>query len=188
MKKLVVAVVLVGALVWAKKRFMDAPAAPVRSEAEAAAEKFGGAIAKAKTAQAAANDAHGLSGMLGSLLHRDAGTPEAKAKKRLETFMAAWKEGGTSLNDSAQAAACLWSRGVRFIADKEEIQDAANGFDRWRQQRDLYVEIKSYAVGEVVARDRNEGRGDYTVVEVLINERPLRIGVPDTANPLFWAP
>ena len=177
MKKLFVVVIAVGALVWAKKRFVDAPAPPVKSETEVAAEKVGGAVSRARAAT-----------MFSSLLHReDKETPEAKAKARVTAVLATWQEGGTTLNDAAQAAACLWSRNVRFIPNTQEINDAATGFDHWRHEKNLYTDVKSYSVGEVVARDTNPGRGDYSVVEVLINGQPHRIGVPDKSNPLFWA-
>jgi len=188
LKKILVVVLAIGALFWAKKRFLDAPAAPVApSKAEVTAEKIG-AIAKVHIAGGKpATDERGLAAMIASLIHKeDSASPEAKAKKRMEAVMAAWKEGGTSLSDAAQAAACLWSRGVRFIPDKDEIQDAANGFDKWRRDKSLYTDVKSYAVGEVVSRDTNPGRGDYSVVEVMINGSVYRIGVPDRSNPLFW--
>ena len=189
MKKLVAVVLVAGALFWAKKRWFDAPAAPVQSKTEAAAEKLGGAIARAKAAQSTSGSGdRSLASLLGSLVHRDnASSAEAKAKARVETFMASWKEGGTSLNDAAQAAACLWSRGARFIPDQNEIRDAADGFDRWRRDHDLYTDIASYRVGDVISRGNEPGRGDYTVIEVTINGKPHRIGVPDKANPLFWA-
>lgn len=124
--------------------------------------------------------------MVTSMLHRDSGTPEAKAKKRVEAFMAAWKLGGTSENDAAQAAACLWSRGRRFLPEQGEIQDAAMGFDKWRQAKSLYTDVLSYTVGEVVSRGNHPGRGDYSVIEVTINGDVYRIGVPDRSNPIFW--
>ena len=99
--------------------------------------------------------------------------------------MASWKEGGTSLNDAAQAAACLWSRGVPFIPSRDEIEDAANGFDRWRREKSLFVEIQSYSVGFTAHRQDSE-RGDYTAVDVTINNVFYRVGVPDKANPIFW--
>jgi hypothetical protein len=187
MKKVFALVLVVGALFWAKKRFVDEPTPPVQSETEAAAEKIGGVLASAKKGQQSAPKAEGLSAMLSSLLGGSKeSTPEAKAKARVETFMKTWKEGGTSVNDAAQAAACLWSRGVRFIPDKDEIQDAANGFDRWRHEKNLYVEITTYSVGDVSFRASNPGRGEYNVLTISINGQPYRIGVPDGPNPIFW--
>jgi hypothetical protein len=206
MKKILIVVFAIGALLWAKKRFLDAPAPVVPSKAEVTAEKLGkfaktrlsggqavlpaagqptGQPAPETTSQATPEE-RSLAAMLTSLIHRDAGTPEEKAKKRMEAVMAAWKEGGTSLNDAAQAAACLWSRGVRFIPDRDEIQDAAMGFDKWRRDKSLYTDVQSYTVGRVLGRDSNPGRGDYSVIEVTINGEPHHVGVPDRNNPLFW--
>jgi hypothetical protein len=188
LKKILLVVFAIGALVWAKKRFLDAPAPVAPSKAEVTAEKIG-KIAKTHIARSkAAPDEGGLAAMVASLMPKeDSAPPEAKAKKRMEAVMASWKEGGTSLNDAAQAAACLWSRGVHFIPDKDEINDAAMGFDKWRQSKALYTDIQSYAVGEVIARENHPGRsGDYSVIEVTINGDTHRIGIPDSNNPLFW--
>jgi len=210
MKKLYVALVIVGALLWAKKHFSDKPA-EVRTptKEEVIAEQIGRAAAarglkvhsssevtSTDTAAAAAltgtideKSAAGLLAQIQNMLHKQgsgpAGTPEEKAKARVERFMASWKEGGTSLNDAAQAAACLWSRGVPFIPSRDEIEDAANGFDRWRKEKDLFVEIESYSVGEATHRQDSQ-RGDYTEVDVMINRATYRLGVPDKANPIFW--
>jgi len=209
MKKLYVVLVIVGGLLWAKKHFSDKPA-EVRTptKAEVIAEQLGKAAAHGlkvrsavettgtDTAAAATltgtvdeKDAAGLLAQIQNMLHKQgsgsAGTPEDKAKARVEKFMASWKEGGTSLNDAAQAAACLWSRGVPFIPSKDEIEDAANGFDRWRKEKDLFVEIESYSVGEATHRQDMQ-RGDYTEVDVMINRATYRLGVPDKANPIFW--
>jgi len=107
-------------------------------------------------------------------------SPEKVVKERFEKFMQSWKEGGVSLNNAEQAAACLWSRGVVFINNVDELRDAAEGFDRWRKGKGLYVQEIRYEVGEY-RRD-----GDHTVVEVTINGSRSQVGIPDTANPMFW--
>ena len=113
----------------------------------------------------------------------EASTPEAKAMERVEKVMSAWKKGGTSLNDSAQTAACQWGRGVTFISDKDDLQDVAHGFDKWRREKNLFVTVDSYAVGTAV---RKEGNRPHTVVPVTINGSTYKLGVPDDANPIFW--
>jgi hypothetical protein len=207
MKKLFVLLVVIGGLVWAKKHFSDKPDAPkTPTKEEVIAEQIGRVAASrglkvhssagttTDTAAAAAltgtvdeKSASGLLAQIQNMLHKQeaAATPEEKAKARVEKFMASWKQGGTSLNDAAQAAACLWSRGVPFIPSKDEIEDAANGFDRWRKERDLFVEIESYSVGDATHRTDSQ-RGDYTEVDVMINHATYRLGVPDKANPIFW--
>jgi len=209
MKKLFVIAIIVGGLLWAKKHFSDKPDAPrTPTKEEVIAEQIGrtaaarglkvhssaGAAATDTAAAAAAltatvdeKTASGLLAQIQNMLHKQdaATTPEEKAKARVEKFMASWKQGGTSLNDAAQAAACLWSRGVPFIPSKDEIEDAANGFDRWRKEKDLFVEIESYSVGDATHRTDSQ-RGDYTEVDVMINRALYRLGVPDKANPIFW--
>jgi len=106
---------------------------------------------------------------------------EAVAKERFEKFMRSWKNGGVSLNDAEQAAACLWARGKPFIADNEEIRNAADSFDKWRKAKSLYVQDISYTIGDY----RQEG--DHTIVDVTINGSRYHVGIPKDANPMFWA-
>jgi len=204
MKKIFFIAIAVGGLLWAKKHYIDkTDAVRVPTKEEEMAEKIGRAsalrlhsTAATSTADAAAavastatvdpKEASGLMAAITNMLHKQApATPEARAKERVEKFMSLWKEGGISLNDSAQAAACMWSRGVPFIPSRDEIEDAANGFDRWRKEKDLYRDIESYSVGETTRRQDRQ-RGDYTEVDVMINHSTYRLGVPDKANPIFW--
>lgn len=107
-------------------------------------------------------------------------TPDAVAKVRFEQFMKSWKAGGVSLNDSEQAAACIWGRGTLFIKDRDDLRDVADAFERWRKERQLYVADIEYDIL------RYQREGDHTVVLVTINGTKHRIGIPDTANPMFW--
>jgi hypothetical protein len=202
MKKIFLIVFAVGGLLWAKKHYLDAPeAVKVPTKEEELAAKIGalkvhstrppaGTAEAAATATTATVDDKAMSGLMATItnmLHKKeaAITPEAHAKERVDKFMAFWKEGGVSLNDSAQAAACMWSRGVPFIPSRDEIEDAANGFDRWRREKNLYRDIESYTVGEATRRQDSQ-RGDFTEFDVMINHAMYRVGVPDKANPIFW--
>ena len=114
--------------------------------------------------------------------------PEERAKGRVKELMNAWKEGGVSLNESALAAACLWSRGVRLIPNLDEISTAATGYDAWRKEQNLYTDLTGYEVMAMTTRHNDPGRGgDYTIVQVVINSSVYFIGVPDGPNPLFWS-
>ncbi|HEX7680477.1 MAG TPA: hypothetical protein VF713_20260 [Thermoanaerobaculia bacterium] len=200
MKKIVLIVLAVGGLLWAKKHYIDkSDDVKTPTKEEEIAEKIGrsgglklhstaaaGTDGAASTSTVDQNSMSGLVSSITNMLHKEqAATPEARAKARVDKFMASWKEGGTSLNDAAQAAACMWSRGVPFIPNAQEIQDAANGFDQWRKEKDLYREIESYSVGEATRR-QDRDRGDYTEIDVMINHATYRVGVPDKANPIFW--
>ena len=128
----------------------------------------------------------GESGSLPMFSHNSA-SPEAKARARVEKFMESWKKGGTSLNDAAQAAICQWARGVNFITDREDLNDAVTAFDRFRRAKDLYTDITSYSIQDGPAKRRTvEGRGTYTIFDVTINGTAHQLGVPDSANPIFW--
>jgi hypothetical protein len=206
MKKIALIVIAVGAILFAKKRFIDPPHVAEPSKAEVIAERVG-RIQRAKMegrlpdpkdlkivetataglpAATGSVDANALAGIL-SQLQKQQASPQDAARARVETFMAAWKAGGTSLNDEAQAAACLWSRGMRFIPDRDEIQDAATGFDKFRWEKNLYTDIKQYEVMPSSGYKRNDAaHGDFTVVDVTINYAIYHLGVPDKANPIFW--
>ena len=127
-------------------------------------------------------------GKLAGLFGRYGGSsdaPEKKARKRLDAMMQAWKDGGTSGNDAERTAMCLWARGVRFVGG-EEFRDAADGFDRFRRSKDLYTDIKSYSIDGDGKRGSIEGRGAYTELAVTINGTQHKVGVPEKENPIFW--
>jgi predicted translin family RNA/ssDNA-binding protein len=74
-----------------------------------------------------------------------------------------------------------------FIPDRDEIQDAYNGFVQFRKQKDLYnTSLREYAVAPTFTREHDQSHGDYTTFEVTINGRTYLMGVPDEANPIFW--
>jgi len=176
---------MIVALVLAKRRFIDKP--PVEPPAiETPALKSGETPQPQPVAPAEAEQ-----GRIATLLTRvfhggNSGTPEDKARIRMKAFMQAWKEGGTSLGDAEQAAACLWSRGKMFIPDRDEIQDAYNGFTRFRRDKDLYTNITEYAVADTIDRAHDEAHGDYSTFAVTINGKTYLMGVPDKSNPIFW--
>ena len=192
-------VAVIMALVVAKKHFLDKPSADsMASEANAAgasAPKLTiqpGSIpqpqspSQSQESQAAAPPVD--QNAVASLIHKffGGGQPEDKAKVRMRVFMQTWKEGGTSLNDAEQAAACMWSRGKMFIPDRDEIQDAYNGFTSFRKAKDLYTTINEYAIADTMSRGHDEGHGDYSEFQVTINGKTYVMGVPDKQNPIFW--
>jgi hypothetical protein len=209
-KVIVVAFLVIAGLVYLKKHYVDKKNdAHVASQTEAAAEALGRAQSsslkiKSESAQPAAPTstdttasaasttdtaalAAALSQMLGSSAQNDGRAPEERAKERVKSLMQAWQAGGTSLNDSAQAAICYWSRGSRFIPDAQDLTASATAFDDWRREKDLYTSVNTFDVLDSTFRRNDPGRGgDYTVVQVMINGATYRIGVPDTSNPMFW--
>jgi len=197
--KFAVFVAVIVALVFAKKHFLDKSSDSMASETNAAgtsAPKLTiqpGSIPQ-PLSQSPSQPQQGATGTavdenaVASLIHKffGGGQPEDKAKVRMRVFMQTWKEGGTSLNDAEQAAACMWSRGKMFIPDRDEIQDAYNGFIAFRKAKDLYTNINEYAIADTISRGHDEGHGDYSEFQVTINGRTYLMGVPDKANPIFW--
>jgi hypothetical protein len=127
-------VLVIVALVWAKKHFFDKPP---EDPVEIARRTMTPGVTQ-KPAAAPEQDQGRIATLINQVFHGgSSGTPEDKARIRMKAFMQAWKEGGTSLNDAEQAAACLWSRGKIFIPNGNEIQDAYNGFTKFRREKDV---------------------------------------------------
>jgi hypothetical protein len=186
MKKLFAVLIAVGAILFIRKHYYGAsePAPPTKAEQTAEAI---GRIAK-KEIDSGRDPKKAVSSYLSGLMHGGApqeAAPEQKAKERVEAFMGYWQKGGVSLNDAEQAAACMWARGVVFIVDKDDFQDAVNGFDRWRRDRDLYHALNEYAIGPPQRRT-DAARGDYTAFDIVIDGTKYVVGVPDGTNPMFW--
>ncbi|HVT43632.1 MAG TPA: hypothetical protein VMT00_04510 [Thermoanaerobaculia bacterium] len=155
MKKLAVFVCLLIVLVIVKRQFLD----------------------KGTSAEPSPDGETSLVSSMGGMFND---SPEAKTRKRFEHFMQRWQKGGVSLDADEQAATCLWARGVVFIADRDDLEDAVNHFDRWRRQKDLYVQNIQY---EIRGYQRES---DRTIAEVRINGQNHRIAIPDSPNPLSW--
>src|SRR2546430_276868 len=183
---------MIVALVLAKRRFFDKPPAEpaaIETASPKPANSLPNPAGTPPSQPATATETE--EGRIATLINRvfhggNSGTPEDRARIRMKAFMQAWKEGGTSLGDSEQAAACLWSRGKIFIPDRDEIQDAYNGFTNFRRQKDLYTTIKEYAIADTIDRSHDEAHGDYSTFAVTINGKTYLMGVPDKSNPIFW--
>ena len=121
MKKLIAAVVIVGALVYAKG-------------------KMSGGSSSANSSPSFVQSM--LSALPGNR------TPESVAKDRFEKFMKNWKDGGVSERSEAQAAACLWFAGKPILGDNDSVRDAAEGFDKWRKAKQVYTEQLTYEIGD----------------------------------------
>jgi hypothetical protein len=135
-------------------------------------------FAKKKFAGESSSSESGSSSSLASVMGT---SPEKKTQERFETFMKNWKEGGVSLNNAEQAAACLWGRGVVFIRNSEDFRDAVESFERFRKAKGLYVPEISYQIHSY----RREA--DHTIVDLSINGSRHRVSVPDGPNPIAWA-
>lgn len=187
MRKILLVLIAMGAVLFVRKHYFAPPEVVQPTKAEQTAEAIG-RVAR-KEMEAGRDPKKGVAAYVAGLLHGDANAtaaaPEQKAKERIESFMSYWQKGGVSLNDAEQAAACMWARGVVFVPDKDELQDAVNGFDRWRRERDLYHSLGEYSVGPPQRRS-DASRGDFTAFDVTIDGTKYTVGVPDGANPMFW--
>jgi hypothetical protein len=104
---------------------------------------------------------------------------------RLNAMLQGWKEGGTSASASEQTAISQWAQGKAVIADRDELEQAMDRFDRWRRERGLYGPLQSYEIGTVSRVERQPD--PYTAVELKLNGQRQTVGVPDDEKPIFWA-
>jgi len=182
-------IALIVVLVWAKKHYLDKPkpAEEVTAAPTSAAAPKTFPVSQPQSEPPTTTASEDEKNVIANLLNRFAGEkkPEDRARARIQAFMAAWKEGGTSLNDAQQAAACLFSRGMRFIPNTDEIRDAYNGFVAFRREKNLDTAITDFSVGNGM-RNHDDAHGDFTQFDVIINGVGYTMGVPDKANPIFW--
>jgi hypothetical protein len=192
MKRVAIVVVVLGALLWAKKRFVDPPKVEEPSKAEVIAEKIG-RIAKAKREGKPINPGDlKLDGTSTPLAPPDTSTvtpdtlqaavnaalsslsPEQRAKQRVQQLMTAWQQGPKPV------AAVMWQVGPTAM---NEANFDIPSFDAFCQEKEL-KELQSFEVGS--AYHRNDGSASYTVVDVMINGAMYHMGVPEKAQPIFW--
>lgn len=201
MKKVAIAVVAIGVLLWAKKHFFSTPRQP--SKMEMMAEKVGlAARSKMKgqppasgltiteTASSAPSpNEQQLTDMTAAMqssvgtVGANAATREEGAKMRVDALMEAWKKSGETAPDQRQTlatAACLWSRGTRMVLTVDDLRESMNGFDAFVQEKQLGGALTSYEVGSAYHRDT------YSVVDVNINGALYHLGVPDDNGPISW--
>jgi hypothetical protein len=182
-RRLLAAVFLIGALVWAKSRFLDPPKPRPRSQLEVNAETFGRhKRGPANPAQDVAPRTDTATVSMLQSLQKALGlekSPDQRARGRFEAFMKSWQNGGVSESDEAQAAACLWMRGTRALS-ADETNDAGTFFDIWRKNKSLYVETIEYRINGYTPR------ADDTIAAVTINEKRYSIGIPHSPNAMFW--
>jgi len=194
-KRVAIAVVVIGALFWARKRFVDAPKVEEPTKAEVIAEKIG-RIARAKREGKPINPGDlkldgtstplntppadtttitqdQLQAALNSAM--SSMTPEQKAKQRVQQLLTVWQQG------SKPAASIIWATGVTT-----EISGDFNprAFDDFAAEKSLQNGVQSFEVN--AAYHRNDGTRSYTVVDVMINGAVYHLGVSDKTEPIFW--
>jgi len=179
-------IAVVWGLVWAKKTYLDKPkpaeqtaAAPISTSTP-----FSSSVSQQPQTATLQEQNNAIANLLNKFVGGEK-KPEDRARVRMEAFMKAWQEGGTSLNDAEQAASCLYSRGQRVIPSADEIRAAYDGFTSFRKEKGLYTNITGYSIVDS-KRARDDAHGDYTKFYVVINSSMYAIGVPDKANPMFW--
>lgn len=207
MKRIVIAaVIVIGALFWAKRRFIDPPKPKEQSKAEMMAESIG-RIAKAKRdgkeidpkdlkvfekATAALSTAAqqqqtpgatpaAAQDALQSMLAAATSTapPEQRAKQRVQEMMELLQAGGQGVT----MAAVIWQTGMRAIFNGS-VDDTESAFGKFLAEKSIPSHINSFQVGD--AYRRNDGSRRYTVVDVTIDGAQYHMGVPEKTGPIFW--
>jgi hypothetical protein len=208
MKKLIFGIAIVlGALFWAKSRYLDPPKEHVPTESEIMAEKVG-RIARAKRegkpidpgdlkviSQAIPLDGTTTNPQATATISQEqlqqiiaaaaavtsTSAPEVGAKARVQRMMEYWKSGDPS---AFSMAAVQWQSGLAIALDPKSFDQASSEFASFIGEKSLPKEINAYEVQS--AYHRSEGSRSYTVIDVSINGSVYHMGVPEKAAPIFW--
>jgi len=106
------------------------------------------------------------------------GGDAAEAESRVLHVLASMEKAGDTTNLDLQEGICRWYNGKRLIGDAMEMEQAMDGFDRWRRERNMYNRrLASYEItGSEAVADSNP---PAVVVDVTIEGKPHQILVPE---------
>lgn len=111
------------------------------------------------------------------------GSPEETAERRVEQILEGLKKEGDGNGLALQASICQWDSAMIAIQDKDEFEQAYDGFDRWRDAGGInHRKITSYTVtGSELVQE------EPPVVNVsgTIEGRPFEMRVPHK-RPISW--
>ena len=77
------------------------------------------------------------------------GTAHA-AKTRVGFILQTIKDHGSSTSTELQTAICRWDRDKVVISDRDELGQASDGFDSWRQEGNIYPTLASFEMSDKV--------------------------------------
>lgn len=106
-----------------------------------------------------------------------------ETEKRVTAMMEGWRTGGTGSGGDMQEAVSMWWKGVRFIPDDLELDDARKRFDSWRRVKGLYKKIETWEITSM-AKDGSTG-GNAMIVSMDIDGRSYRMRVPE-GDTISW--
>jgi hypothetical protein len=105
-----------------------------------------------------------------------------QARIRVSTMLDRWKSAGTGTGGDAQSASMLFFVGRAAPTDETEASIAADRFDAWRKQKDLYRSISS---ADVTSVEPDSATSDSMKVTVTIDGATYAIrAIP--GQPLQW--
>ncbi|HKV07648.1 MAG TPA: hypothetical protein VJ725_05875 [Thermoanaerobaculia bacterium] len=112
------------------------------------------------------------------------GSPETAAERRVKQVLEGLKLDGDGESTTAfQAAICQWDSGVNVLSDRDELEQAYDNFDRWRDAGGInHRKLTSYTIdGSEIVQD------EPPVVNVTgtIEGRPFEVRVP-YERPISW--
>ena len=187
MKRIAGVFAVVVLVVWAKVHFSSKPGDP---SMEQMAEKFGrtarerlahkndpapkGLQINETSTEAAPPTTSDAAATLAAL--QSQASPEDRARARVTAMLMAWK------SDAKLKAGVIWAHG--FQADADDFRVSAEGFDHFRQEKNLGDKIAAFEVTGTIRRVN--GQEQYTVVDVTLDGVMYHMGVPDTGSPIFW--
>ena len=81
--------------------------------------------------------------------------PFDQAQTRVEFVLETIRDSGDSTSTELQTAICRWERD-KILMDRDALDLAANGFDRWRRQAEIYPTLGSFEILEIVESIKEE--------------------------------
>jgi len=112
------------------------------------------------------------------------GTASA-AKTRVRFILQTIKDSGGSTGTVLQAAICRWEKDKAFIADRDELGAAADAFDAWRQQGQIYPTLQSFQIDDEAEGRRGGDPENTYYLAVTIDGATRQLRVPPRAR-ISW--
>ena len=112
------------------------------------------------------------------------GTAHA-AKTRVGFILQTIKDHGSSTSTELQTAICRWDRDKVVISDRDELGQASDAFDVWRQKGNIYPTLASFELTEKVEEKGKSDPEDTYYIEAKIDGVTHWLRVPPNAQ-ISW--
>jgi hypothetical protein len=100
---------------------------------------------------------------------------EKDAEKRVATILNGMRDGKGS-DAKIETAMNMWAYNAYRVGDRDRLSWASDNFDRWRQEKKMYRQIKDYEITKVEKVPGTEE--DTAIVSVKIEGQEYKMRVP----------